>query len=63
MRESSMPTDAALALKSGIARKRADATDLRTAIFLVPVALCLLSIIVAFESPAFAAAIAMLGAE
>ena len=41
-----MPTDAALALKSGTSRKTREELDLRTAIFLVPVALCLLSIIV-----------------
>ena len=58
-----MPTDAALALENGIIAEKPNAVDLRTAILLIPVALCLLSILLAVESSAFAAAIAMMGVE
>jgi hypothetical protein len=63
MRESSMPIEAAVALQNGIAAKKAAAVDLRSAIFLIPLAMCLLSIILAIKSPAFAAAVAMIGAD
>lgn len=50
-----MPTDAALALENRMAATKANATDVPTSILLIPVALCLLSILLAVESPAFAA--------
>jgi hypothetical protein len=57
-----MSTDAALVFEQPIAANRR-ATDLRMALLLIPVAICLFSVVLAVEFPAFAAAVAILGAE
>jgi hypothetical protein len=56
-----MPTDILLAIeKTRLARKR-ESADLRAYLLLAPTIACLFSILLALESPAYAAALNMMG--
>ncbi len=61
--ESSMPTDVLAALVAKRAAERKAAADQRAFLLLIPMIVCLASIIFAITSPTFAAAVAAIGLE
>jgi hypothetical protein len=58
-----MPTDAAVTLRAAIQPKKTESKDISTAFLLVPIAVCLFSILLAMENPAVASALALVGME
>jgi hypothetical protein len=57
-----MSTDAVLPLEK-IIEKEIRAADLRGALLLIPVAICMFTILLAVEFPAFASAVTLVGME
>ena len=53
----------ALVLETAVEAKKTEAKDVRAVVFLIPVGLCLFSMLIAAEFPTFAGAIAFTGLE
>jgi hypothetical protein len=50
-------------LRAAIQPKKTESKDISTALLLVPIAVCLFSILLAMENPAVASALALVGME
>jgi hypothetical protein len=56
-----MPTEISLAIENRRLAKKKETADLRAYLLLVPIIACLISIILALESPAYASALTASG--